>query len=1538
MKRLIRSSLLFLSLLIASQHLHAQNETAKWYFGNQAGLDFMTNPPTVLTNGVMSVTEGCSSISNSAGQLLFYTDGITVYNSLHQVMANGTGLFGNQTPVQSSIIIRKPGSTSLYYIFTVQGANGTAGLNYSIVDMTLASGQGSVTVKNSNLYSGTVGEKLSATKHCNGVDYWVMMRDWTNNASTINFRAYLLTPAGVGTTAVVSPAWAWNNNFSYYDLGAMKFAPNGKKLGVAVYNYNNNWNTNNHSFEIYDFDNTTGIVSNSLALGANLTNTLTYNYGYGCEFSPDGTKFYGSRLYNSNQNIGGVMQYNLCAGSPTAIQASEVIVANYTNNVTYFASMQLAPNGKIYIANYNTAQTQSISVINTPNQAGAACGFSLYGQSIAPKLSWYGLPNFVASFFAQPPPVAPFTYTVSNSYGCQSAAFVTPITPNSTVSACSVNGFSLTNLAWNFGDPASGSANISFQSNPVHAFTTLGTYTVQLILYYSCGGGTDTLRQVVNINQPCISVNSTSITCANLGSATVQATGGIGPFSYTWMPGAQTSSVATGLSPGTYTLTVFDFGNNFTYTATTLFTSLIPLTGSISITPTVACFGASTGTGAISNLAGGSGATKYYWQSTSNTYTTAFTNSLSAGIWTVSAVDSLTGCSFAASYLIQQPPALSLLLSSSSPSACANSTFSLTGLNSGGTPGLITPYTYTWLPSFVAQNQVKSEPLAGTKTYTLASRDSLNCLTTGTISVLIVGNPTITVASASICPLKTGTLQANGATTYTWQNLSTGSQFTVIPAASSVYTLIGSAAGCSATASGSIYIYPLPSGAFSSNSPICNGNSLLLTGSGGATYRWSGPSSFTSAAASPVVLNANPANSGVYTVTVTSAVGCTMTTSGSVTVHPTPTISVLGSTVCSTGTLTLFANSFPGSSFIWTGPNQFIATGQSPQIVNPSVSATGIYNLMVFSPQTCSNSAQVHASVTAQPSPSIISDGPKCANATISFSTAGGAAYQWTGPIGFTSNLQYPQIYNAQSSASGMYSVTVYLGPCVASANHSLTVWARPIPTASATPLVCAGKSLTLVGGGGPNLQIYTWSGPNGFSSFASSLTRPNADHSFDGGYTLTVSDNNNCTASTIVNVQVEDNPFISASGATVCLNAKAVLKAHGGVSYFWQGPQIFQSSVAQPTLTSVTKNYEGTYTVTGSGANTCTSVAVVTVQTLELPQPVLSIAPGTIACPGTTFSLTGSGGADFQWSGPSFLSLKGTKITITPINNSQAGTYTLIAFDTIGCFNQTTVKIALHESPEGYLKETKTSYCVPTCSKYEFIPAPLSTVKSKSTWTLGGKIYGDIFTHCYTEPGTYEFIGLITDSAHGCKSTASLKTVYQKGPKADFHFEPELPDNFTPVLFTDKSQSDTRYQRQWSMQGPLPKTSNQFTAEYLFDTPGEFAVALVITDENRCSDTVIKKIKVAEDFSIYVPNVFSPNYDNLNDYFLPVLRGIKTYHLEIFNRWGERVFVGDELSKGWDGNSKEKVCPQDVYTWHLNVSSQDGKARQFAGEVTLLR
>ncbi|MBQ0721749.1 MAG: hypothetical protein KBT89_16295, partial [Gammaproteobacteria bacterium] len=153
--------LLFLTFAMS----YSQDQASNWYFGENAGIQFntLTGSVTALTDGRLNTREGCSSISDEDGNLLFYTDGSTVYNRTHNVMSNGSGLLGDESSTQSAIVVPKPGDPDLYYIFTVDNALDGAndGLNYSTVDMTLAGGLGAVASKNSGLLD-KCSEKITA--------------------------------------------------------------------------------------------------------------------------------------------------------------------------------------------------------------------------------------------------------------------------------------------------------------------------------------------------------------------------------------------------------------------------------------------------------------------------------------------------------------------------------------------------------------------------------------------------------------------------------------------------------------------------------------------------------------------------------------------------------------------------------------------------------------------------------------------------------------------------------------------------------------------------------------------------------------------------------------------------------------------------------------------------------------------------------------------------------------------------------------------------------------------------------------------------------------------------------------------------------------------------------------------------------------------------------------------------------------------------------------------------------------------------------
>jgi hypothetical protein len=496
--------LLFFSSLF---NLHAQLETQKWYFGNQAGLDFSTNPPTVLTNGMLNTSEGCATLSDAAGNLLFYTDGVTVYDKTHAIMANGTGLFGNSSTTQSSIIVKQPGNSNIFFVFTL-GASGTGSLCFSTVDLSLAAGMGSVTIKNT-LLSANMSEKLTAVRHCNGNEVWVISHE--NNSS--NFRSYLVSSAGVNA-AIITNVGSTISSSTQSWLGNLKASPTGRKLVMAI-------SGSNGSFEIYDFDNTTGVPSNPFNLGS-------FPSAYGCEFSPDGSKLYGDR--ESGTNFLTLYQWDLCAGSATAIVASQFSLA-VTSQIM---GMQLASDGKIYIARMGAS---TLAVIANPNATGASCNYLHNGQSVFPKICRYNLPNFMTSYLKTSP--QPFTYTVN----CSVAQFTNP-PPTSTLNiGCTAISNSVTGLLWNFGEPSSGANNTSTLSNPSHTYNAMGNYTPYLIIYSTCRF--DTVKIPINVTGivPTLNIAGSFTICkGDKRTYTVS-----GANSYTWSGNVFTPTIA--LSP-----------------------------------------------------------------------------------------------------------------------------------------------------------------------------------------------------------------------------------------------------------------------------------------------------------------------------------------------------------------------------------------------------------------------------------------------------------------------------------------------------------------------------------------------------------------------------------------------------------------------------------------------------------------------------------------------------------------------------------------------------------------------------------------------------------------------------------------------------------------------------------------------------------------------------------------------------------------------------------------------------------------------------
>lgn len=428
MLKFFNKNILFLLVLNVS---FSQNEANIWYFGEHAGLDFNSGEPIPLTDGALNTNEGCATISDQNGDLLFYTDGITVYNKNHNVMLNGAGLNGDESSTHSAIIVPKPGDVNVYYIFTVDDLAGPNGLQYSEVDMTLDGDLGGITNNKNVLLHTPTTEKITAIKSSNSEAYWVISHKWESN----EFIAYNISSLGINTTPVISATGTFIGGSNMdKTLGQVKISPDGTKLAVARAQ-------GLSEAQLFDFDSNTGVVSNPLTL---------------IDFSPDVEQVYGIE-FSPNSNIvyvgvtgDAVYQFNLEAGSSADIINSKV---QLTTLPRPYGALQLATDGRIYIAKKNRMY---IDVIDNPNVVGAGCEYQFEHLYLGGQKSELGLPPFIQTFF-----IVGFQF--------ENVCFGDTTQFNANIS------HTYDNLVWDFGDGAT-----STDENPAHSFIAPGTYTVTL--------------------------------------------------------------------------------------------------------------------------------------------------------------------------------------------------------------------------------------------------------------------------------------------------------------------------------------------------------------------------------------------------------------------------------------------------------------------------------------------------------------------------------------------------------------------------------------------------------------------------------------------------------------------------------------------------------------------------------------------------------------------------------------------------------------------------------------------------------------------------------------------------------------------------------------------------------------------------------------------------------------------------------------------------------------------------------------------------
>ncbi len=422
----MKYALAFSLTLLLMCPLLAQEEASVWYFGIGAGLDFSNGDPVVLENGVINTIEGCASISDEQGDLLFYSDGISVFNRNHEKMPNGSGLKGHSSSTQSGIVVPAPLNPNLYYLFTAfYQAQG--GMYYSVIDMTRDGGMGDITRKNV-LLKNPATEKLTAVMHENGNDVWVIGHDWGNDA----FMAYLVTPNGVSEPVISNVGFDLNysadNADAFKAKGYLKASPDSRKIVAA------------HSFigvELFDFDNATGKLTNPQVLMQSSIKDF-----YGLEFSPSSEMLYLTIIEED------IYQFNLKDADPVA----SMHTINFPASTS--GGMQLGPNGKIYLSSFG-----SLSVINNPDAVGDNADFEFDAIDLGNGKGTLGLPPFISSYFK--------AGILADNFCFGSA---TEFTTNT-------YGEAITSIMWNFGD-----GETSNEESPTHLYDTPGNYEVEVLI------------------------------------------------------------------------------------------------------------------------------------------------------------------------------------------------------------------------------------------------------------------------------------------------------------------------------------------------------------------------------------------------------------------------------------------------------------------------------------------------------------------------------------------------------------------------------------------------------------------------------------------------------------------------------------------------------------------------------------------------------------------------------------------------------------------------------------------------------------------------------------------------------------------------------------------------------------------------------------------------------------------------------------------------------------------------------------------------
>ena len=1061
--------------------------------------------------------------------------------------------------------------------------------------------------------------------------------------------------------------------------------------------------------------------------------------------------------------------------------------------------------------------------------------------------------------------------------------------------------------------------------------------------------------------------SSTDALCfsTNTGTAIASPSGGTPGYTYNWSSGS-TNQTATGLGLGQYIVTVTD-NNGCTALDTVQVaqpTALVPTT---TMTPAL-CFGGASGT-ATATVTGGTPGYSYLWSPSGQS--SAIANNLAAGSHTVTVTDQ-NGCTSTSTVSVTQPTQMASTITNTNVSCFGGSNGTATVLPSGGTPG----YTYSWSPSG-ATSATANNLSAGTHSCTIT--DNNGCTL---VRSVVVNEPTplaiVTFNTIETCAgLCDGTANvvASGGTppyTYVWSNGGTTSQINNLCAGNYSVT-VSDALGCVLSGSTVVSANPIPTANAGPDMSFCEGDGgVQLNGSasGGTPpyyYTWTcnTPPCGLSCVNCPNPI-ANPTDTTVYYLVVTDNNGCSSPPDSMVVnVLPKPIVNAgPDTTICGTPApcvvlLPSISNGVGPYSYQWS-PSAGL---NNPNILNPCArpDTTTIYALVVTDQSTgCSSDYTTTdtlstVTVTVNPVP-IANAGPDrviCeGDSAILQSTGTGAGpvydFQWS-PITGLSNYTVPNPY-AFPVLTTQYSLVVYSNGC-ASVADNVTVFVTEIPTVDAGQNrdICAGDSAFLDGQAVVSNQVipdsivsYNWTPPAGLSSTTDEDVW--ASPSQTTWYSLTATTAAGCENTDSVLVTINPSPLVDAGPAMTLCGGTGPWMLNGTINWVnnippgdlqnilieWQPSQyIIGANDIEDVQFETDSTMYFYFTVT---FNTCSHTDSVLVTVID---EILAEATAdtNVICSGDSVLLTasgGNGGASFQWSPSTGLANPNSASTLAAPNTTT--TYTVVLNES-GCTGSAEVSVDVIPSPVASFINSFSEGCAPV----EVFFTSTSSNDISLTWDFGDGSQnenGGTVTHTYDTPGSYP-VTLYSYSTGGCMDSTenALTVVVHDTLVPAFHSNPNYPIELTipgaDILFTDDSQGAVEWI--WNFGDGILSTEQNPT--HPFTLPGTYFVTLHAQNQFGCAGTVVHGPYIISLPELFIPNVFSPNSDGVNDRFEILYSGNQPFLLTVFDRWGKVSYQTNSKNAHWDGQIEAADAPEGVYYYTLKVGD-----REYNGNLTLVR